>query len=215
MLAASIAPSAPPAPTRVCTSSITRMTSLDSLTSSRTFFKRSSNSPRNLVPAINRDRSRACTCFPCKFSGTFPSTISCAKPSAIAVLPTPGSPIKHGLFFVRRPRTWMTRSISFCRPTTGSRRPARARSVRFTANSAKMLSPFSFFGLATLLPAPAWAGSRPRISTAQPSLLSWSEIASSISVRTFSRSIDMFSNTLAATPSFSLSKARSKCSVPM
>ena len=38
----------------------------------------------------------------------------------MAVLPTPGSPISTGLFFVRRDRTCMTRSISFSRPMTGS-----------------------------------------------------------------------------------------------
>ena len=48
----------------------------------------------------------------------------------MAVLPTPGSPMSAGLFFVLRPRIWMTRSISFSRPMTGSRVPARAASVR-------------------------------------------------------------------------------------
>ena len=42
-----------------------------------------------------------------------------ARPSTIAVLPTPGSPIRTGLFFVRRLRTWMTRRISSSRPITG------------------------------------------------------------------------------------------------
>ena len=37
-------------------------------------------------------------------SGTLPFTIRCANPSAIAVLPTPGSPISTGLFLVRRLR---------------------------------------------------------------------------------------------------------------
>jgi len=49
-----------------------------------------------------------------------------ARPSAIAVLPTPGSPMSAGLFFVRRDRIWMTRSISFSRPMTGSSLPMRA-----------------------------------------------------------------------------------------
>ena len=35
-----------------------------------------------------------------------------ASPSTMAVLPTPGSPIRAGLFLVRRERIWMTRSIS-------------------------------------------------------------------------------------------------------
>ncbi len=48
----------------------------------------------------------------------------------MAVLPTPGSPMSAGLFFVRRDRIWMTRSISFSRPMTGSRAPDRAASVR-------------------------------------------------------------------------------------
>ena len=34
----------------------------------------------------------------------------------MAVLPTPGSPMRTGLFFVRRLRTWMTRRISSSRP---------------------------------------------------------------------------------------------------
>jgi hypothetical protein len=38
----------------------------------------------------------------------------------MAVLPTPGSPIRAGLFLVRRARIWITRSISFRRPMTGS-----------------------------------------------------------------------------------------------
>ncbi len=33
------------------------------------------------------------------FAGTFPFAILIAKPCAIAVFPTPGSPIKQGLFF--------------------------------------------------------------------------------------------------------------------
>ena len=48
----------------------------------------------------------------------------------MAVLPTPGSPIRAGLFFVRLERIWMTRSISFSLPMTGSSFPARAASVR-------------------------------------------------------------------------------------
>ena len=49
-----------------------------------------------------------------------------ARPSTTAVLPTPGSPINTGLFFVRRDRICITRSISVCRPTTGSSFPSAA-----------------------------------------------------------------------------------------
>ena len=60
-------------------------------------------------------------------SGTSPATIRCASPSTIAVLPTPGSPISTGLFFVRRERIWITRRISSSRPITGSSLPCLGR----------------------------------------------------------------------------------------
>ena len=63
-------------------------------------------------------------------SGTSPDTMRWARPSAMAVLPTPGSPISTGLFLVRRERTWMTRRISSSRPMTGSSLPCAAASVR-------------------------------------------------------------------------------------
>ena len=44
-----------------------------------------------------------------KISGTLPLTIRFAKPSAMAVLPTPGSPMRTGLFLVLRLRIWITR----------------------------------------------------------------------------------------------------------
>jgi hypothetical protein len=39
-------------------------------------------------------------------------------PSAMAVLPTPGSPSRIGLFLERRARIWMTRATSLSRPVT-------------------------------------------------------------------------------------------------
>ena len=56
-------------------------------------------------------------------SGTSWRTIRWARPSTIAVLPTPGSPTSTGLFFVLRDRIWMTRRISASRPMTGSSLP--------------------------------------------------------------------------------------------
>ena len=70
--------------------------------------------------------------LPRRLSGTSPSTTRCASPSTTAVLPTPGSPISTGLFFVRRDSTCTTRRISVSRPITGSSSPRRARSVRST-----------------------------------------------------------------------------------
>ena len=76
MLPASIAPSAAPAPTTVCSSSMNVMIwpSL-SLISFSTAFSRSSNSPRYLAPATIAPRSRATSRFPRSDSGTSPATI--------------------------------------------------------------------------------------------------------------------------------------------
>ena len=134
MFEASIEPSAAPAPTSVCSSSMKRMICpSDSVTSLRTAFSRSSNSPRYFAPATRDARSRATIRFGFKTSGTSPDTIRPASPSTIAVLPTPGSPISTGLFFVRRARICITRRISSSRPITGSSFPRRAASVRSRA----------------------------------------------------------------------------------
>ena len=76
-----------------------------SVISFRTALRRSSNSPRYLAPATMELRSSAMTRLPLSPSGTSPSMIRLANPSTMAVLPTPGSPISTGLFFVRRDRT--------------------------------------------------------------------------------------------------------------
>ena len=133
--AASTAPSAAPAPTIVCSSSMKRTIWPSALLiSARTAFSRSSNSPRYFAPASSAPTSSAHTRLPFSPSGTSPATIRCASPSAIAVLPTPGSPISTGLFFVRRDSTWITRRISSSRPTTGSSLPCSAASVRSRPN---------------------------------------------------------------------------------
>ena len=134
MLAASIAPSPLPAPTRVCISSINRiMSPFDSIISFTIAFRRSSNSPLYLAPATRAPMSSEYTCFIFKFSGTSPRTMRWASPSAIAVLPVPGSPISIGLFLVRRLKIWSTRRISSSRPITGSSLPLRALSLRLIA----------------------------------------------------------------------------------
>jgi hypothetical protein len=135
MFAASTAPSAAPAPTIVCSSSMKRMIWPPAFeTSSSTAFSRSSNSPRYFEPARSPPMSSAQTRLPLSDSGTSPATIRCASPSTIAVLPTPGSPISTGLFFVRRESTWITRRISSSRPITGSSLPFSASSVRSRPN---------------------------------------------------------------------------------
>ena len=133
--AASTAPSAAPAPTIVCSSSMNRMIwPRASWISFSTAFRRSSNSPRYFEPASSEPMSSATTRRSASDSGTSSSTIRWARPSTIAVLPTPGSPIRTGLFFVRRERTWMTRRISSSRPITGSSLPSSASAVRSRPN---------------------------------------------------------------------------------
>ena len=130
MLAASTAPSAAPMPMMVWSSSINRMTSPAAMTSSMVARIRSSKSPRYLVPATMEVMSRLTTRQLRSWEGTLPWATRWASPSTMAVLPTPVSPMRQGLFLVRRERIWMTRWISLSRPMTGSSRPARASSVR-------------------------------------------------------------------------------------
>jgi hypothetical protein len=131
MLPASMAPSALPAPTMVWSSSMKVTTSPSaSVISLSTALSRSSNSPRYLAPATIEPRSRLMRRLCLSDSGTSPSTMRRARPSTMAVLPTPGSPMSTGLFLVRRDSTWMMRRISSSRPMTGSMRPRRASSVR-------------------------------------------------------------------------------------
>ncbi len=109
-----------------------------------TALSRSSNSPRNFAPASSEAMSSESTRLFLSVSGTSPLTMRCARPSTIAVLPTPGSPISTGLFFVRRCRIWIARRISSSRPITGSSLPARARSVRsivYFLSASRLLSP--------------------------------------------------------------------------
>ena len=134
MFAASMAPSPFPAPTNVWISSMNRMMfPSDFVTSLITDFSRSSNSPLYLAPATSAPISSENNCLFFKFSGTSPRRIRCASPSTMAVLPVPGSPIRIGLFLVRRLRICSTRRISSSRPITGSSFPLRAASIRLTA----------------------------------------------------------------------------------
>ena len=121
MLPVSIAPSTAPVPTMVWISSINIMIfpSLF-LTSSSTFLSLSSNSPRYLAPAIKLAIFNSQTVLFFKLSGTSPLTILCASPSTIAVLPTPGSPIRTGLFFVFLDKILVMLRISSSRPIIGS-----------------------------------------------------------------------------------------------
>ena len=98
MLPASIDPSAAPAPTMVCSSSMKVTTSpSDSAMSASTAFMRSSNSPRNFAPATIAPRSRLMTRRPFNDSGTSPATTRCASPSTIAGLADTRLADEHGV----------------------------------------------------------------------------------------------------------------------
>ena len=146
MLEASMAPELRPAPTRVWISSMNRMISPAlSTTSLTTPLRRSSNSPWYFAPAMRAPISREYTFLDFRFSGTCPFTMFWAMPSEMAVLPTPGSPTRMGLFLVRRERICSTRLISSSRPITGSNLPCEALSLRLIAKrSKKLLLLFSF-----------------------------------------------------------------------
>ena len=130
MLLASNEPLALPAPTKVWISSTKRMMSRLFSNSLRMALIRSSNWPRYLVPATMEPMSSMTTRLSNKVRGTRCCTMRMAKPSAMADLPTPGSPINIGLFFLRRLRIWAMRSNSRSRPTMGSRRLSSAALVR-------------------------------------------------------------------------------------
>ena len=89
-------------------------------TSCKTAFSLSSNSPLYLAPATSEPISSENIVQSCKFCGTSPLTILSANPSAIAVFPTPGSPIRQGLFFVFLESMVITFLISVSLPITGS-----------------------------------------------------------------------------------------------
>ena len=130
MFAASRLPGAEPAPIIVWISSMKSIISLCARNSLIKRCRRSSNCPRYCVPAtmlaISKDTMRLC----CKIRGTLPEIIKLASPSTTALFPTPGSPMRMGLFFLRRLRICAMRCISFSRPMTGSRASSAANFVR-------------------------------------------------------------------------------------
>ena len=118
----------------VWNSSINSITFFAASTSFTTFLSLSSNSPRYFAPATILLKSTETSLFVFSGSGTSPDAIFCAKPSITAVLPTPGSPIRQGLFFVRLESICVTLSISFERPITGSNLPSFATCVKSLPN---------------------------------------------------------------------------------
>ena len=92
-----------------------------------------------------------------RLCGTSLWTIRRASPSAIAVFPTPGCPIRTGLFLLRRESTWMTRRISSSRPITGSSFPAAAAATRSMQNfSSDWYFASGFWSVTRALPRTCW-----------------------------------------------------------
>ncbi len=87
-----------------------------------------------LAPACSRPTSSVSSETSFRLGGTSPRAMRCAKPSTTAVLPTPASPTRIGLFWRRRIRMSTTWRISSSRPTIGSILPPRACAVRSTVN---------------------------------------------------------------------------------
>ena len=123
-----------------------------------------------------------------------------ASPSTTAVLPTPGSPIRTGLFFLRLDRICMIRSISVWRPTTGSSLPSEACLVKLRPNWSSSFEHFAFSPGAAA--PPCWRRPGP-------------ESIRMISLRILSASASKSSRMRAATPSFSRTRPSRMCSVPM
>ena len=146
-------PSLAPAPTIVWISSIKRMIFPALFTSLMTAFSLSSNSPRYFAPAISALISSAITRLFARLVGTSFAAIFCAKPSTIAVLPTPGSPNKIGLFLLFLIKICIMRVISSSRPITGSSSLFSAFAVRSMPYFSRLSSVSSLVWLSILRPA--------------------------------------------------------------
>ena len=85
--------------------------------------RRCSNSPFIEAPACIRPTSSTQSLTPRSGGGTSPDAMRWAKPSTTAVLPTPASPVRIGLFCRRRISTSMIWRISSSRPRIGSISP--------------------------------------------------------------------------------------------
>ena len=209
-------PSAAPAPIMVWSSSMKMMASFAAASSSIIFFKRCSNSPRYLVPATTEAKSKAKIRLLERTSEISPWAIFRAKPSTIAVLPTPGSPISTGLFFVRRANICTKRSISSSRPITGS-------SLFWAANFVRSRVYSSNVGVLLLLTvvSRSFLGVFKLISCEKTALSSFKspESASPIKLSTVSRTESKLrpklANILPAIPSSSRIRPSKICSVPI
>ena len=113
-------PPVAPAPFIVCASSINSIQFFFDSSAAIISFSFSSNSPLYFDPASKLPISNPHTSNFSKNFGTVLSLILIASPSAIAVLPTPGSPTISTLLLKRFANTVIISSNSASRPITGS-----------------------------------------------------------------------------------------------
>ena len=152
----------------------------DFFTSSINPFRRFSNSPFTPAPACSSARSSVRSVTPRNGGGTSPSAMRRANPSTTAVLPTPASPTRIGLFCRRRVRMSTTCRTSASRPSTGSILPARAFAVRSTVYCSRNgVGPPALAPAPTLAPVPGVIGPPLEANCARDSLLS-TTIASNV-----------------------------------
>ena len=94
--------------------------------------------------------------------------INVLRTSTTAVFPTPGSPMRTGLFFVLLQRIRTTRRISSSRPMTGSIFPSAARAVRSTAYLDRASKPCSAFLVSTRRFPRIWSMAVLRVASVRP-----------------------------------------------
>ena len=177
--AASFWPAWPPAPIIVWASSMNKIIGVgEDFTSSMRPLRRFSNSPFMPAPACSSARSSVRTSTFLSGGGTSPCAMRSANPSTTAVLPTPASPVRMGLFWRRRIRISTTWRISKSRPRTGSTLPLRAFSVRLTVNWSRfgVLPPRRTAGPAS---APGAAAAAAETSSCEPSTIDRKSLRSS------------------------------------
>ena len=146
MSASPLEPPSPvfPAPKIWWISSKKSITFPSSFTSFKRFWIFSSKLPRYCVPASSPEISIEIISLFLIAAGTSPFTMAWASPSTTAVFPTPASPTRTGLFFVRRERISEVSWISLLRPITGSSFPSRASCVRLRPSFARIPSCLTF-----------------------------------------------------------------------
>ena len=201
MFEASIVPSAEPAPTIVCSSSMNRMTFLARRISSITALMRSSNWPRYLVPATIRAEVERDDAFVAQHLRDVAGGDFLGQALDDGRLADAGFAEQHRVVLGAAAQDLDDPLDLLLRPMTGSSSPARAASVRSTPSSVDDV------GVLLVLPCGvSCAGLADSAATIRTQMTC---------VRTLSRLTPSDPSTPAAMPSPSRTSPSSRCSVPM